>query len=618
MKIYPCNHEIKTVTSSHVDTDLNIPLSYISIDYSKYKIDKKINDLFNTDKKNIILPNDVFDSNVKIFNKYNEEIDKTTVLKTKGDKYIYSPSNLIEFEPKRFLWKTTIKKSQEYKISNTYNINMAASSSSLAERMAFIFSNPSQRSIVPPNIKINNNKTTEDTFTNVTMKDTDFVLLETPNCVYYDESEEKINIYDYLDNNTNLWMFCRDAKGFNYEYTLLTTEQSRVFKVKKPIIHSDVSFVSNTYFDLGLVSPKDGIVYHNIFEGDDVNACPILIMEYVNKGFVVISHYELTKNIELYSDLLYEVIMYIYLNSYKTSEYNQEWITTKIPDYEIIGNVLKNKRSFTSEVNIANYFGISSSDYKITNISLINDFSQKIARTDNDLSSGVSYIKCIGKNNDRLMFEIDTDMSLEGYIEPEKPIGYTSLYYNGKVYYLKDLHYLIETDISNLIFLTEEENDLFVKLYGFKSSSLGINIENNTNLTIPFIRAQNDSINRIREAEYTVFIKNGIIDYCFLEDYDNDVENQYPLFNIIIGQTDDSIQTYDIRQLGGGLPEDEEDNYNLFDIGHINGRPYRIGGTLVITLPKKYEIYKDIISNVINKYITAEDYPVIYFEDEEE
>lgn len=103
MKIYPCNHEIKTVTDSYVDTDLNIPLSYVTIDYSKYKIEKKINEYFNTDKKNIVLPNETFDYNVKIFNKYNEEINNDSILKTKNDKYIYSPNNLIEFEPKRFL-----------------------------------------------------------------------------------------------------------------------------------------------------------------------------------------------------------------------------------------------------------------------------------------------------------------------------------------------------------------------------------------------------------------------------------------------------------------------------------------------------------------------------------
>lgn len=618
MKIYPCNHEIKTITDSYIDTDLNIPLSYITIDYTKYKIEKKVDQHFNTDKKNIILPNESFDSNIKIFNKYNEEVDTSMILKTKNNKYIYSPNNLIEFEPKKFLWQTTIKKNQEYKISNSYNINLASSSEDLADRMALIFSNPSQRSIVPPNIKINNNETNIDTFTNITIKDADFVFLETPNCLYYDNSEEKINIYDYLDFNTNLWMFCRDAKGFKYEYQMLTTEQSYVFKIKNPIIHSDVSFTSNTYFDLGLLAETDGIIFHNIFESTNIYACPLLIIEYVNKGFVIISSYELSKNIEEYKNILYEVIMYVYLNSYKTSEYKQEWISTKIPDYEFIGGVLRSKKSFTSEVNIANYFKISSSDYKITNINIINDTSQKIAKTKNDLASGVSYIKCIGKNNDRLMFEIDTDLNLEGYTEPDKPIGWISLYYNGKIYYLNELHYLIETDITNLIYLIENENNLLVKIYGFKSSSLGINIENSTNLTIPFIKASNDTINRIREAEYVIYIINGHIEYCFIEDYDSSIKNQYPLFNIIVGQTDDSINTYDIRQLGGGLPENEPDNYNLFDIGHINGRPYRVGGTIVITMPKKYEKYKNIINNIINKYITAEDFAAIYFEDEEE
>ena len=158
MKIYPCNHNVKTVTDNYVDTDLNIPLSYITVDYSKYKIDKKIDDNFNTDKKSAILPGDQFDNNnVKIFNQFNEEVKTDDLLKIKNNKYIYSPINSIEFEPKRFLWKATIKKNQEYKISNIYNVNLSASNEGLAERMALIFSNPSERGFLPPNIKINNN-----------------------------------------------------------------------------------------------------------------------------------------------------------------------------------------------------------------------------------------------------------------------------------------------------------------------------------------------------------------------------------------------------------------------------------------------------------------------------
>ena len=37
MKIYPSNHKIKTITTSRVDTDLNIPLAYMDIDYKRTK-----------------------------------------------------------------------------------------------------------------------------------------------------------------------------------------------------------------------------------------------------------------------------------------------------------------------------------------------------------------------------------------------------------------------------------------------------------------------------------------------------------------------------------------------------------------------------------------------------
>ena len=45
MKIFPSTHKIKSITESHVDLDLNVPLAYIELDYSKYKIDKVMEDI---------------------------------------------------------------------------------------------------------------------------------------------------------------------------------------------------------------------------------------------------------------------------------------------------------------------------------------------------------------------------------------------------------------------------------------------------------------------------------------------------------------------------------------------------------------------------------------------
>ena len=90
------------------------------------------------------------------------------------------------------------------------------------------------------------------------------------------------------------------------------------------------------------------------------------------------------------------------------------------------------------------------------------------------------------------------------------------------------------------------------------------------------------------------------------------------MFNILVQQTDDAIEIYDMRQLGGGLSEEEEDDFELVDIGHINGRPYRIAGTLVLTMPTKYKPYEEYIQKALDKYRTAEDYIAVFFEDKED
>ena len=72
----------------------------------------------------------------------------------------------------------------------------------------------------------------------------------------------------------------------------------------------------------------------------------------------------------------------------------------------------------------------------------------------------------------------------------------------------------------------------------------------------------------------------------------------------------------DMRIRGGGLLEDEKDNFDCFDIGNIYGRPYRKGGALIITLPKYLEEYKDIVMNIVKQYMLADDYPIIIFEEE--
>ena len=624
MKIYPSNHKIKSITTSHIDTDLNIPLAYMNIDYSKYKIDKAPSKYFSNDSMTPLIPGQELENGqVKIFNRYKEEVNSTNLMQYTNQKWYYKPDNMIQYTPKFFLWKAMIKKNMNYCIDTTYNININCHNEYMSNSLSPVFTGASNNGYVPSNIKINNNQLTADTFMNMPLEKSDFCFIATANAAYYDdECTQPIDIYEYFKKGCNLWIACEDARSFNESYEMLTSTDNTTYKLNSPIINSNASIMCNTYFNLNHITSVSGVTIHNIFNKEGMS--PILILEYVNGGFVILSHVSLfdTSHQTAGFPIIFETLMYVFMNSYKSSDYVKEWITYKVPDYEVVGNTLTVKNNFTSNTNLSVYFGINAKDMSLVNISIVDDTSSRTAVSDEDLDYSTSAIKCIGQNNNRLMFELDPDIKIEGYTEPDRPNGWKSIYCNGLIYYVSVLHYLIETDLVNNIYMMEENDNLKILIYAFKSSSLGINVAKSTTITIPYIIANIDSgetiISRIREANYSVYYNKAddSISYCFSEDYIEE-DNLYLMFTISISQTSDAITTYDIRQLGGGLPEGEPDNYNLFDIGHINGRPYRQAGTLIITLPSRYKEHEERIMNIVKKYMVAEDYPVIFFEDEE-
>jgi hypothetical protein len=73
-------------------------------------------------------------------------------------------------------------------------------------------------------------------------------------------------------------------------------------------------------------------------------------------------------------------------------------------------------------------------------------------------------------------------------------------------------------------------------------------------------------------------------------------------------------QVIDTRVYGGGVPIKEENNYDCIDIGNVIGRPYRLGSTLIIRLPKRLKDYERIITKAVKEHIAAGEYPVILFE----
>lgn len=616
MKIFPSTHKIKSVTESHVDLDLNVPLAYIELDYSKYKIDKVMKDIANTDVKTEVLVNQEFSSpSVKLFNKFSEAVNMDNLLTRVGDKYYYRPKDMISFEPQRFNYTATIKTNIAYKIANRYNINVACvddvDSLDLSKRIAAGFSNPSAREIVPPNISINNNRLDAYTFTDMSITDCDVLFIESPDGIHYDDSQKPTEIDKilFLNNNAAIWI----ASDYNKNYPYENTSSFDEYTIKTPILNSKTSMLSDVYFDINAMPYNPNVIYHNIFNG---NKAPILVVEHIGKGYEIISHSSILNNIEENIKAMYEVIMFCYLNRYETTTNLRQWITSEIPDYQIESGKLVKKKYFMSDVDLYKYFNLKASELILYNVNIVDEHTNTTP-DDNaqDLYDYATSIQFIGMNGGRLMFDKVISSNSTYSTEPKKPTNWISMYDGDNIIYLRELHYIVETDLSGKVFTVTNEDDLKVKILAFKSTSLGVDTQMPFEKTIPFVKTSVNGVERIREAEYAFYINvhNQEIGFDFLEDFTEDKGEM--LFTIRVYQTPDSIQVTDMRQLGGGLKEDAADNYNLMDIGHINGRPYRPAGTVVFTLPTKYKEYENLIEKAIKKYIGASDVPVIFFED---
>ena len=639
MKIYPSKHRIKQVAGSNIDRDITVPLAYVNNENTTYKISRKVNDAFSATTKKEVLPNQKLDNeNVLLFDEYGNPANSSTVINRIDENYYYYPNNMIEFTPLQFSYKVTAKKEFSYSISKKFNMNITCLDD--MERMYFInriskiLMAPSKKNGLPNNITINKDSTNLESFKYIDYDNTDFIILESNDGLnynfvpdeIYDEKDEiqfgaaqTIAYNTFFEANINTWIVADE----HYKYPITHGFGCDVV-LKSPMVSKTKKFHVKDYYNINDPAFK-GLTIHNLFEND---ICPILLIEHPNQAFEILCSAEIfaEENINSYKTLIYEVLMYVYCNSYKTSKYVNEYITYSLPDYEVKSNQLNKKTSFVSNKNLNDLLRISSGNFTICNIDIV-DNNESLATPNDDLTNTVDGITCRGISNNRLVFHLNNNpdyVATSVYQEPQKPTGWKSIYYNGKIYYLEQIHYLMETNVGknqdeeNKLFLIENGVDLIVRLYPFKSSKYGLNITKDIRLIIPFIKTTVRGVERVKNESYTVFmdLKSKTLDFCYESEYQESEDKVYIAIVTIEEVKSDQYLT-DMRLKGGGLPEDMPDNFNLLDIGHIYGRPYRQANTLVITLPKKYEPYKKEILDIVEKYKVAEDYTILFFEDED-
>ena len=633
IKIYPSKHNIEIINESTFDTDLNIPLAYVNLDYAKYDLVKTIEkDFLKSDAgKNIlmtpILPNQVIDdTNKYVFNKFEEKVSIADLCNTKKNKTYFVPP--YEFIPFKFSYEVTIKKNMTYNTSNKYKINVAcyddSDSMDLSSRLSQIFTNPSDRGLITKNVEFNNNKLDVNALINMSFDEADFLFLETYDGQYLTsemKEDEKVNISNFLDSNTNVWVGCDTHHYYKYKnddlgyMTFNNIGAFKEFQLKRSLLSTNTKILSDVYFNLNRSEylNQPGKNLYNLFASE---LSPVLIVEHIGKGFEVISHNDVLKDPVRNKDLIYEVMMFIHLLSYKKSDRIDEWITYNVPDYEVINNKLCTKTNFSSSVPLSEIFDLNYSDYNIYQVDIY-DGNTELPMPDEDLT-GSGLVDFIDVSNNKLVFTM-TETDNKVYTEVEKPLGWVSIYSNGKIYYVDQVYYYIESDITHKLFVVEEDNSLVVKLYPFKSSNRNINLTTDLTLTIENIKTDVNGVMRAINEIYILYIdiETGKFQYALDNEYE-DLKKHIKIAEIDIHQSIDNTFITDMRQLGGGLVKDAKNDYDLLDIGHMDGRPYRKTNTLIITMPKKYEPYKDKILSALEKYKVGEDYPILFFEDDKE
>lgn len=605
MKIYPNSSNILVTNSVNVLTD--IPLSYVDTAKLEYRLNTVVNSDYQNKIKQEVLPYEKMNKNITyLFDKNGNKVDSvelTKHFKRENGEYIFVPYGSVTFAPKTFEYNVTAKKNIVYNSKMQYNINVAVENDSLANTLMPIFGDAPIKCLAPSNILINNGA----------MGYNDLISTNTKNKDIYFVSRNSVSNDDInkpFQNKTNIFKFISSVASEEYtnetiydsnSVHLYITEKDSEYSINNTLIYDSATITTNLCFNVP--KNKPGIKYHNLFNSD---VTPVLLEEHEGKGFVIYSIEDINHNIAKYSAIIYEIIFYVYSKCYvKTEQYN-EWIADKVPDYIVVNGKLTKKERFISQLELHKMFGLN--QYEVTPYEI--DINKDL----------YPFVTFTGLTNNYLTFEKNIMGNNNKYQDPANERNAISIFTARQdIIYFDNFLYKIDDSFQECIKVERVNNIVRATIKPFRHSSSGIYVKTLTSLDIPLsYKDATGNIIQINNIDYHIVCKQNesasYLEYVDSRKYTN--SDGLILATIQIRQDETKTLVYDMRQRGGGLPEIEKDNYNCFDIGHIYGRPYRKGGSTIITLPKKLETHKNMIMETVKQYCVAEEYPIIIFKED--
>ena len=211
---------------------------------------------------------------------------------------------------------------------------------------------------------------------------------------------------------------------------------------------------------------------------------------------------------------------------------------------------------------------------------------------------GEEKINFIGINKQKDLFFRKAEKS-----DPDKKANSILIYTTNKTVLNYDFDKNVIKLIENKLIINHKqiEDKNYIIIDSFRSSKNRISLESSQSILIP------------DDRKYVVYYNNLLeeFDIVHSDNYDEIIHGKK--FATVKLDYDSNIDCCDMRIVGGG-EDSKVVNYEMIDTGNINGRPYRVGSTMIIKLPKRFEIHKDKIISEVKKHMSSADYPILLFE----
>lgn len=596
MKIYPSNHDLLQEKMPRI---LDIPLAQIDKNIKVSDINFTPSDDFRKNIDKSISPYDTFDSGDYIFFDDNNNISDIK-LELKDNKYIYNPGNTTEFIPSSFSMNATVKKNIVYNGFQKYNINVTVDNLDNWPNMISIFGDAYKRGVCPSNIEINGGSTEKSSLASGSIDDTDILFIKSKDGNVYSDGTE-IPITDLLKKHVNMWLAIEDT---SLKIFAQNNGSSKITNRFKTLYAGEIQYNSSNNYSLlnglGFNELSDIVKYNGNYSVIEpyVEDNPVVILHMDGYGFVVVSDAGFFNNLSDNAKIIYDVMAYVYFNTYIDTIEKTSWITNESIDFIGRPYIILNKNH--AVLNLDKMVDEVESDiqsfYTLCRVNINSNYTKKVFFIEKDSNNNLYF----GKFNS------------SGDTDPEKPNGYKSLLTTKNTIMYYDCAGIKQKEslISAQGIINDDTKKNYININPFYSSKNRLRISENKLIEIPQIGIVYNilatEIKENNESDIEIKIRSDGVDDGFIK-----------IGEAIVEYTDLKICN-DIRITGGGLPENMPDDFDMLDISNLYGRLIRRGTSLIIKLPKVYEKYDKYIRDAVNKYKNASTYIVLKYSDDKE